>query len=411
MKKELESLPPLSSVCCIYRVSERLRLANAVVYTPQVVSIGPLHHGKESLKAMEDHKKRYLKTFLQRTNLSLEYYINIVRAKEARLRDSYAEPIKFGSDEFVKMVLVDAAFVTEILLRNCLDEFQDERGHSIFNKPWILQDVFPDLLLLENQLPFFILEDLLNTVPYDATKTLSITELCHKFFFAMIDFHREWDSLENIYSSKVLHFVDFLRKIHVPPSKDLHAGGRLKTPTIPSVSELIQCGVRVKLGSTTSLFDIHFSNGVLEIPMGCINFVTEMILRNILAFEQRHCRETYINDYLVLMNRLISTPEDVGFLVKHGVIENKLGDIIEVSSLAKKLADGVIMKSNDFYFATVCEELNAYCRIPWNAWKANLKQNYFNTPWAIVSVIAASLLIVLTIMQTVCSVLSVNNKN
>ena len=109
MRKELESLPPISSVCC--RVSERLRLVNEKVYTPQVVSIGPLHHGKEGLKAMEEHKKRYLQSFLQRTNMSLEHYIIIIRENEARLRSSYAEPIGLCSDEFVKMVLVDTAFL------------------------------------------------------------------------------------------------------------------------------------------------------------------------------------------------------------------------------------------------------------------------------------------------------------
>lgn len=115
MTKELENLPPMSSVCCICRVSERLRRANERAYTPRVVSIGPLHHGKASSKAMEEKKKRYLRDFLRRTNVSLEHYINIIREKEARLRGSYAEHIELGSDEFVKMVLVDAS----LLLRSC----------------------------------------------------------------------------------------------------------------------------------------------------------------------------------------------------------------------------------------------------------------------------------------------------
>ena len=170
MRKELESLPPISSVCCIYRVSERLRLVNEKVYTPQVVSIGPLHHGKEGLKAMEEHKKRYLQSFLHRTNMSLEHFIIIIRENEARLRSSYAEPIGFCSDEFVKMVLVDTAFVVEVLLRSWFNEFEEEDYHSAFNKPWMLQDVFPDMWLLENQLPFFILEDFLLTVPSSDTE-------------------------------------------------------------------------------------------------------------------------------------------------------------------------------------------------------------------------------------------------
>ncbi|RXH72483.1 hypothetical protein DVH24_012167 [Malus domestica] len=42
---------------------------------PQVVSIGPLHHGKEHLKAIEEHKIMYLRDFLSRTEASFYDYI------------------------------------------------------------------------------------------------------------------------------------------------------------------------------------------------------------------------------------------------------------------------------------------------------------------------------------------------
>ncbi|KAK1586217.1 hypothetical protein Q3G72_000270 [Acer saccharum] len=52
------------------------------------------------------------------------------------------------------------------------------------------------------------------------------------------------------------------------------------------------------------------------------------------------------------------------------------------------------------------EELDNYCKSPWNKWKANLKQNYFNTPWASISVIAAAILLMLTFVQAVCSIIA-----
>ncbi|PON76955.1 hypothetical protein TorRG33x02_241400 [Trema orientale] len=160
------------------------------------------------------------------------------------------------------------------------------------------------------------------------------------------------------------------------------------------------------------MFDLHFSNRVLEIPKLIITSVTQLTTRNTLAFEQRRCSwETYVNDYVMIMNRLVSSQKDMDLLLKHGIIENKLGNTIEVSSCVNKLANRVIMKPNDFYFASLWEELNVFSTSPWNTWKANLKQNYFSTPWAIVSVIAACLLIVLTIIQAVCSVLSVTTNN
>ncbi|XP_062177918.1 uncharacterized protein LOC133882718 [Alnus glutinosa] len=49
----LESLePPLSPECCIYKVPSDLRKMNEEAYTPQVISIGPFHHGVERFLAM-----------------------------------------------------------------------------------------------------------------------------------------------------------------------------------------------------------------------------------------------------------------------------------------------------------------------------------------------------------------------
>ncbi|KAE8056394.1 hypothetical protein FH972_013172 [Carpinus fangiana] len=179
LKKEFQSLsPPFSTECSIYRVPERLLHIKEKAYTPKVVSIGPLHHGMEGLKAMEAQKKRYLKDFIRQTNKSLEFYIKVEKEKEARLRGGYAETIQFSSDEFVKIILVDADFIIEVLLRHNFHEPQD-KNDCIFNKPLMLQDVWPDLRLLENQLPFFILEDLFD--PYKITVPF-IIELSHNFF-------------------------------------------------------------------------------------------------------------------------------------------------------------------------------------------------------------------------------------
>lgn len=39
-----------------YRVAPKLRSVNEKAYTPQIVSVGPLHRGKLELQAMEDQK-------------------------------------------------------------------------------------------------------------------------------------------------------------------------------------------------------------------------------------------------------------------------------------------------------------------------------------------------------------------
>ncbi|PON32537.1 hypothetical protein PanWU01x14_360450 [Parasponia andersonii] len=92
---------------------------------------------------MEEHKKRYLSAYLERTNVGLEYYLNIIKRKEAQLRSCYEELIRFSSDEFVNIVLVDAAFLIELLLRSCFPRIQDE-ADRIFS----IQKGFHSLLMM-----------------------------------------------------------------------------------------------------------------------------------------------------------------------------------------------------------------------------------------------------------------------
>ncbi|XP_041019581.1 UPF0481 protein At3g47200-like [Juglans microcarpa x Juglans regia] len=408
MKTELESLSRLSSECSIYRVPERLRRAKEKDYTPQVVSIGPLHHGRESLKAMEEHKMRYLKDFIERSQECLEFYIKVVEEEEVRLRSCYAETIPFRCDEFVKIIVVDAAFIIEVLLRSYFPELQD-RDDRIFYKQRMIQDVWSDMQLLENQLPFFILADLFKlskvTIPYQLGKRPSIVELSYNFFKERMLLAVTKDNLMKFNSDKFEHFVDLLRKLYLP--SQARKERKLQTLTMPCMTELHQAGVRFEVGSSRNVFDIEFVKGILKIPKLIICGETELSIRNMVAFEQCHCDKNYMNDYVVIMDRLVNTHKDVDLLVEYGIVENRLGDSNEGAILINKLADGVVVEFEEFYFAGLSEDLNTYCRRPWHRWKANLKQNYFNTPWAIISVIAGFILIILTLIQSVCSVISV----
>ncbi|XP_030479796.1 UPF0481 protein At3g47200 isoform X2 [Cannabis sativa] len=477
LRSELDRPPLLFKDRCIYRVPKRLRDGNDKAYTPQVVSIGPFHHGNQNVKPMEDHKKRYLRNYLLRTGKELEYYVNIIKEKEYELRSCYAETIPFSSDEFVKIVLLDAVFIIEILLvfkyRTGIDLVHDH----IFNRPWMVYDIRSDLLLLENQLPFFIFEHLFNPVPNDLChdEPISTAKLAHSFFedMPLVSINREGHS--NSHSSQ--HFVDLFRMCVLPleqsskmettsnlPSapnphdgpEDMTCLNRIlglyilsisndgpepntyrtvhfvdlfrkffaflvkqkpemgNTPNLPSAKKLHQAGVKFKAKAGENLLDIQFtfSQGILEIPILQVDDSTETLLRNLVAFEQ--CHYNYhpyicmITHYVVLLDYLVNTAEDVDLLVKYGIINNLLGDNSQVATMINKLGDGVFYENNEnYHFAEILGKLHKYCETPWHKWNANLRQNYFHSPWAGLSVVAAVFLIILTFIQTVCSVISV----
>ncbi|KAL5764954.1 hypothetical protein ACOSQ2_017548 [Xanthoceras sorbifolium] len=411
LNEELETLHPLlDEYNSIYRVPKRLRELNEKAYTPQVVSIGPLHHHMDKLRPMEEHKRRYLQDFLRRTEANVIDYISIIKANEERLRNSYAEDIKLSSNEFVKMILVDAAFIIEILLKSTFSNLQN-RNDRIFTKPWMIADIMFDMCLLENQLPFFILEVLFAGANISMSSKYdnkpAIIKLIHDFTKDSWDFSEIDDNLEKKNFNRVEHLVDFLSICLVPSELDRPKKTKLKTLTTPSVTELHQAGVKFKKASKKSLFDIEFNygSGILEIPHLKIVKETELLFRNLLAFEQCHGSSNCINDFIVLINHLVNTPKDVDLLIQFGIIENWLWDSDGVSTLFHSLVKETSIIPENFYFSCLVEDMNGYCRTRWHRWKATLKQDYFRNPWAGISVFAAIVLLALTFIQTIYSVL------
>ena len=125
VQEELKSLHAFSDKCSIYRAPNRLRGSREYAYTPQTVSIGPIHHGKEELKEMEGHKKLYLQEFLKLGKVSVEKCIAAIAERETRLRNCYADNFeKITTVDFVKMMLLDSSFIIMVILKQCAVELQ-----------------------------------------------------------------------------------------------------------------------------------------------------------------------------------------------------------------------------------------------------------------------------------------------
>lgn len=153
---------------CIYKVPQKFREGNPKAYTPQVVSIGPFHKPRDSngenntLVRMEELKLEYLRRFLNRSKqLSMKHLFQRLIEKEKRIRSCYGEPINCNSNDFLTMILVDACFIIEHFLRFYTGLASIDIDP--LSKSWLVNDVFHDLTLLENQLPFSVLEDIFNS--------------------------------------------------------------------------------------------------------------------------------------------------------------------------------------------------------------------------------------------------------
>ncbi|KAK9280622.1 hypothetical protein L1049_014318 [Liquidambar formosana] len=393
----LESLPPLSSECCIYRVPKKLRKVNVEAYTPQLVSIGPLHFGEQHLREMEEHKLRYLRTFLNRIGWSLDQSVQVVRRWENRARDCYAETIELSSDEFVKMILVDGCFIVEIFLRHHFNQLRDEVDR-IFHRPWMNDVVRHDLVLIENQLPIFVLEGFFDWVPPvsipdgNSTTFLGLTKEYFNHFV------REMEVPGSLNGIK--HFVDFIHHFYLSSFSTKQHEGDANIERPPSVTQLQEAGITFRKGTSRSLLDIKFADGILEIPHFKIWDSTESLIRNVIAFEQCHCTSKYISGYMDILDSLIKTSEDADLLIRHEIITNWIGSGEKVATLFNNIAKEIFIDSSVSSFSSICKDMNEYCKNRRHRWKATLKRDYFGTPWTIISFIAAVVRLILTIIQT-----------
>lgn len=400
IKAKLESLPSLSSKCCIYKVPNKLRRLNPDAYSPRVVSIGPFHHGKEELQAMEEHKYRYLQSFLTRTSFSLEQLVGVARTWEAKARSCYAEDVELNSDEFVKMLVVDGSFLVELMLISWDPRLRGENDR-IYGKPWMINDVFRDMVLIENQLPYFVVKSLVGLLYQRGTDPA--IQITHHFFSRYLD-HIDVAK----FKPEPDHFVDVLRSFILPevPMK-LEEITTFKVFNAPEATELLNAGVKFKPAETTSscFLDIKFANGLLEIPTITVGDYTEPLYRNIIVFEQCHCSDKIFLDYITLLSCFIRSPADADILIRSEIFVNYLGNAKDVPKLFSSLCQEVVTSTRS-HFQSLSEDLHAYCTIRRNRWKAVLRRDYFQNPWSVASVIAAVFLLILTCIQAICSILA-----
>ncbi|KAM7493047.1 hypothetical protein LguiB_027656 [Lonicera macranthoides] len=390
----------LSSECCIYRVPVTLRKLNKEAYSPRVISIGPFHYGIERLSSMEAVKMRCFKKLVERSRTRLGKYVELVKGFEGRARECYAETIGMDSNKFVSLLLIDACFIIELLLRSYRSDWNKEDAH-VLSTPWLNSDIQLDLMLLENQIPFFILEEVFDLA------TISIEVPCLQnltlYFFQHYNIHK----VGNFKS--VNHFTDLIMSMSRPRFKK-HSRGQVDSKNFEflySATELHQAGVKFQVDSSSNcLLDVDFNRGVLKMSCFRLEDDTETFIRNLMALELCHYpKNTYIIDCIVFMDDLINTSKDVDLLTKKGILVNWLSDSNVAANLINNLCINIEFDAKNFFFSDICENLNAYYKVPMHKWKATLRCDYLSTVLKIASTVAAVTMLVLTLIQTICSIL------
>ncbi|KAK4720671.1 hypothetical protein R3W88_010904 [Solanum pinnatisectum] len=390
--------------CTIFKVYVGLRESNPDAYTPKMISIGPYYKKNPQLRPMEKYKLLYLQRFLQRKEgLDVESCFNELETLKKETIKCYNDIEDLCDDsQFLQMLLLDGCFVVEFIR-----ETYCERGPE--GEARIISDdrasyIFRDLMLLENQLPFFVVNNLHSMTKQvnESSLVILVNDLCTSYFGGMVK--RTWASeCNNVGNIKhLLHLLHIFSCTEINP-KEKSNNFETTYKVMPNATELSEAGVSfAKVNGMTSLFDINFNNGFMKIPCFEVDDDTETILRNLIAYEQQSydVQPKYFSDYAAFIDHLIDSEKDVNLLRQKGIIVNLTGDDKNVAGLFNKIGNGVTTYP-DFYYNEEFRQAIEYSEKPWNRMKANLKHNYFSSPWVGASTVAAIILLILTTIQTI----------
>ncbi|CAI9102270.1 OLC1v1000511C1 [Oldenlandia corymbosa var. corymbosa] len=415
---------------CISKVPEKYRSQNQEAYTPRLVSIGFIHHGRIELQGMQEYKLKYLYDFLHTLRLSEEDLAAHVHSEVKRVCDCYQEfYIKKVSKQSEKkilsqIILLDGIFIIVLFLKNHFPGMR-EKGDVIFGNPQVSNDILHDLLLFENQLPLRFLTTLFSKfvtgkvkkyLDDDAICPPSFNELAQKYFKNVGNTGKLLLSGELRHAK---HLIEFLSIIHTQGKAQVVSEETRRRKSdfarCPNATELQAAGVRFQQGKETEcLLNVEFDKqkGVLTMPPLNVNDSTETFFRNIVAFEQSGFHSKDITSYIIMLDNLIDTPKDVDILMKSKIIKNDFGDNHQVAHLFNNLYKEFVKDPREFRYVDQCHHLNEYSRNrvrKWHAksvrWFTMLGRDYFGNPWSIISLVAAIILLGLTIAQTVLSAL------
>ncbi|MFS7950797.1 hypothetical protein Hanom_Chr07g00587431 [Helianthus anomalus] len=157
---------------CIFTVPTSLASGKPDCYIPQQVALGPYHHWQPELYGMERYKlcvaKRCQKQ-LENNSLKFDQLIDQLLVLEPKIRACYHKYLDCDGETLVWMMALDVSFLLEFL-----DVYTIEKERSFTRVPSRISHlvdyscqafahnaILRDIVMLENQIPFFLLENML----------------------------------------------------------------------------------------------------------------------------------------------------------------------------------------------------------------------------------------------------------
>ncbi|KAG1371331.1 UPF0481 protein [Cocos nucifera] len=424
--------------CAIYRVPGNTRLHDKKAYEPVIVPIGPYHHVHKRLafREMEAHKPDCISYLLslapnegEEEELKTKCFAKL-KELECRARSCYSEDTRLMEGEhFLEVLMRDGCFIIYLLLSQPEKSDDKEQADKSIKfrenarkqrRPLIdrqkLNEVKLDLLKMENQIPFFVVQALFDLIqPLDMPPS-SLIDLALKFFD---DLHlcklKKMPAPSTVEVHHLLHLL-YLSVTYVAYDQMMGADGwdpedpssGTNGPTwIPSATELLESGVKFRVKkNASSIMDVTFHNGLLEMPKLHIYNSTTPIICNLIAFEHYVPNTgSYVTSYVAFVNCLMHGEEDVRLLHLNGVVMNNMSTDKRVAEFFRRICPQGPIASSQNYLHDLFVKVTDHHSRKKNRWMAEARRNYCSSPCVTLSVLAGSCFLLLTIVQTVFTII------
>lgn len=182
-------------------------------------------------------------------------------------------------------------------------------------------------------------------------------------------------------------------------------------PLIPSATELRRVGVKLQGNYQDFCDSIRFEQEprkvCLELPTITVNAFSEVVFRNLIAFEAASKVKTpWVGYYVALMSGLISTANDVKILKEEGMIEKHSGSEEEVVKVFGGLRNVLELHQQSYKYCRIMDmgeikivkDINSYYE---SCWKVKAKR-FVNAVVKLMFVVVVILLVVAVVVRTFC---------
>ncbi|KAM3690910.1 hypothetical protein ACJW31_09G155800 [Castanea mollissima] len=420
-------------------------------FEPRMVSFGPIHHGKENYQLGEKHKLVLTYEFIKDSGNNIQEVYKKVEENIKELRECFEEEVTKGYDDeaLAWLLFVDGCAILQYIIY-CANSTIKFKELSINNDSVAFGQ--QDLFLLENQLPYILLEWLMSLSMRKMELENSINRFINGFVKVQNNQHsnccQNWlskqlwqsvfkqqqgDSRCSLQSQDQTITVDIMEP--KPKPKPIHLLDKLRTSLLAkhggqrvpkidpksaqksdqnddwqsyrNVQELQAAGIYLKRSKndSLSLSDIYFSTlfpcfGFLWLPPIKVDDSTGPKFFNLIAYEMcPYFDNDYgVTSYISFLDSLIDEANDVKELRKVGVLQNLLGSDQEVAQLFNEI--GTDLVPNPEIYAEVRSSIQKYYKNKFLTWTSQVIHDHFSSPWTILAFIAAIFALILSTLQT-----------